>query len=82
MIASTLGNNFKEERIEVAKQYAFENWRHLGNGGIDFSSLSSEWIQMGFKMVKMMSTDAVFTLNYIKFELFYKSKPKTIKNFL
>lgn len=60
--ASVFGNSFEDELNEVISTYDFKNWVQTDVDALNFSALSSEWIQLGSKSMKMVCAAAKYAL--------------------
>ena len=60
VIASVLGGSFEEEFKSVLENYDIKNWCTTNELSLSFKQLSSEWIQIGSKTIKMIAAAAKF----------------------
>jgi hypothetical protein len=63
IVSSVLGDEFKDELLEIVSQYDFKNWKKTSFSTLNFDELSREWIQMGSETVKMISSSAKYSIS-------------------
>lgn len=62
VIASVFKDEFLIEFEEVASSYDFKNWRSNSEEDLDFFTLSTNWVQIGSKYIKMVAASARYAL--------------------
>jgi hypothetical protein len=62
VIASVFGGFFKDDFVEICKNYNFETWKKNSEYSETFLELSTAWIQLGSKYIKLVAAAAKYTL--------------------
>jgi hypothetical protein len=63
VVASVFGGDFTISLLEVCESYDFRNWRPNDELGESFDDLSTSWVQLGSKYVKMVASAARYSLS-------------------
>lgn len=62
VIAVVFGDVFKEEFMEVSSSYDFKVWTRTDSFNKNFLELSTSWVQLGSKYIKMVAAAAKYAL--------------------